>query len=84
MYAIRSYYETGCDAIMIGRGGYGNPWLLRDILLLLTGKPLPSVTPSEKKRVALQHLHWHREQFGERKTLFEMRKHLCWYSYNFV
>ncbi|WP_303722226.1 tRNA dihydrouridine synthase DusB [Malonomonas rubra] len=77
---IRMLEQTGCDAIMIGRGGYGNPWLLRDILLLLTGKPLPSVTPSEKKRVALQHLHWHREQFGERKTLFEMRKHLCWYA----
>ncbi|SHI79373.1 tRNA-U20-dihydrouridine synthase [Malonomonas rubra DSM 5091] len=72
--------ETGCDAIMIGRGGYGNPWLIRDILALLSGQKKSDVTAQEKLNVAMRHLQWHREQFGDRKTLFEMRKHLCWYA----
>lgn len=77
---VRMLAETGCDAIMIGRGGYGNPWLIRDILTLLRGDTPAPASAAEKCQVALQHLEWHREQFGERKALFEMRKHLCWYA----
>jgi tRNA-dihydrouridine synthase B len=72
--------ETGCDAVMIGRGGYGNPWLIRNILLRLAGEPEQSPDPAEKLAVALQHLQYHKECFGTKKTLFEMRKHLSWYS----
>ena len=77
---IQMLQKTGCDAIMIGRGGYGNPWLIRDILSLLKGQQISAVPAPEILRVAMQHLQWHREQFGDRKTLFEMRKHLCWYA----
>ncbi len=77
--AVRMFQQTGCDAIMIGRGGYGNPWLISQILALLAGKPMIRPCPKEKYRVALQHLQLHREQFGDKKTLLEMRKHLCWY-----
>jgi len=72
--------ETGCAAIMIGRGGYGNPWLIRNILRRRL--ELPEQTPdiAERRAVALRHLHYHAECFGEKKTVFEMRKHLCWYS----
>lgn len=31
--------ETGCDAVMIGRGAYGRPWLFRDVARALTGRP---------------------------------------------
>jgi len=77
---VQMLEQTGCDAIMIGRGGYGNPWLLRNILNLLEGREAVPATATEKKQVAIQHLEWHRKQFGDRKTLFEMRKHLCWYA----
>ena len=72
--------KTGCDAIMIGRGGYGNPWLIRDILTDLQEGTRQEVSVAEKRETALTHLQWHCEQFGDRKTLFEMRKHLCWYA----
>ena len=72
--------QTGCDAIMIGRGGYGNPWLIRQILALLEGKSMLYPSSIEKFQVASQHLQLHREQFGDKKTLLEMRKHLCWYA----
>ncbi len=76
---VQMLHQTGCNAIMIGRGGYGNPWLIRDTLALLNGQSPAAVSTTEKLQVAMQHLQWHREQFGERKTLYEMRKHLCWY-----
>jgi len=72
--------KTSCDAIMIGRGGYGNPWLISQILALLAGKEVIYPSPMEKFAVATQHLQLHREQFGDKKTLLEMRKHLCWYA----
>lgn len=78
--AVGMLQQTGCDAIMIGRGGYGNPWLIGATLALFEGRQEAPPTIAEKQRVALQHLRLHRDQFGERKTLFEMRKHLCWYA----
>lgn len=77
---VKALEKTACDAIMIGRGAYGNPWLIRDILSLLRGQKIAPVTVTEKRQVALQHLQWHREQFGDRITIFEIRKHLCWYA----
>lgn len=75
--AFDMQHLTACDAVMIGRGAYGNPWLLRDIL---QGHPSPPPTSEERATVAFNHLEHHLECFGERRTLGEMRKHLCWYS----
>ena len=72
--------QTGCDAIMIGRGAYGNPWLIRQILDRLQGKATSGPTTAEIRRTVLRHLQLHEAQFGNRKTLLEMRKHLCWYA----
>lgn len=75
--------QTGCDAVMIGRGGYGNPWLIRQGLQLLRGEPATVPTPQERLAVAREHLQKHLALRGERKALFEMRKHLCWYARSF-
>ncbi|TYO98658.1 tRNA-U20-dihydrouridine synthase [Geothermobacter ehrlichii] len=77
---VRMLRETGCDAIMIGRGSHGNPWLISNIRRRLCGLPERQPTAGERLDVVLRHLARHRECFGDRKTLFEMRKHLCWYS----
>ena len=77
---LKMLQQTGCDAIMIGRGGYGNPWLIQQILNRLDGLPAPGPTTKEIRQTALTHLQLHETQFGSRKTLLEMRKHLCWYA----
>ena len=41
--------ETGCDAVMIGRGVLGNPWLIRDTVALLDGKEIPKEVTSTRK-----------------------------------
>lgn len=77
---LKMLQQTGCDAIMLGRGCYGNPWLISQILTLLEGKEAIYPTPMEKLAVATQHLQLHRQQFGDKKTFLEIRKHLCWYT----
>ena len=77
---LRMFEETGCDAVMIGRGGYGNPWLIGQLLQLLAGEPLTEPVPHDRYLVAMRHLQLHQEQFGRQKTMLEMRKHLCWYA----
>ncbi len=70
---------SGCDAVMIARGGYGNPWIFRQAAALLQNKALVTPSAADRWQTAQQHLQWHLEQFGEHKALLEMRKHLSWY-----
>ncbi|MBN1545832.1 MAG: tRNA dihydrouridine synthase DusB [Syntrophaceae bacterium] len=79
--ALKMRQVTCCDGIMVGRGGYGNPWLIRDILALFSGTETPPrPTPAERLQVAMQHLQLFARTYGPRKALLDMRKHLCWYS----
>lgn len=73
------FAETGCDAVMVGRGGYGNPWIIRQALDLLAGRTPVQPTPAERRQVARSHFELCLEIFGPAKTLGLMRKHLCWY-----
>ncbi len=78
--ALAMLDQTGCDGVMIGRGGYGNPWLIRDCLALQRGERICPPAVEERLAVALHHLQLFVEVFGPRKTVRDMRKHLCWYS----
>src|ERR1041385_6498665 len=79
---LRMKQHTGCDAIMIGRGAFGNPWLFRDGHAILEGRPRP-VPPTLEERfaVALAHARLALELQGDtRKTAVEFRKHYGWYT----
>lgn len=76
----RMLAETGCSAVMIARGGYGNPWIFRQAAALLQNREPQLPTTKERWQVAHRHMEWHRSQFGEHKALLEMRKHLSWYA----
>lgn len=78
--AITLFDRTGCDAVMIARGGYGNPWLIRQSLDLLAGRSAVEPTVAERLAVAGDHFDLCLEIFGPNKTLGLMRKHLCWYT----
>jgi len=77
--AQEMFTRTGCDAVMIGRGGYGNPWLISNILARLAGEPETTPDAAERYRVAALHLELFLESFDHPRALREMRKHLCWY-----
>ena len=72
--------KTNCDAIMIGRGAQGNPWIFKRINhYMKTGEILPQPTCEERINTALKHLKLAVEEHGEYVAVREMRKHIAWY-----
>ncbi|MBY2478307.1 tRNA dihydrouridine synthase DusB [Clostridioides difficile] len=78
--SINMLDKTGCDAIMIGRGAQGNPWIFKRINHYMnTGEILPEPTLDEKISTAIKHLKLAVEEHGEYVAVREMRKHIAWY-----
>lgn len=78
--AINMLNKTNCDAIMIGRGAQGNPWIFKRINhYMQTGEILPDPTLEEKIDTAMKHLKLAVQEHGEYVAVREMRKHIAWY-----
>lgn len=78
--AKRMIVETGCDAVMIGRGVLGNPWLIKECVEYLECNIEPKdVSPLEKLNMILHHLDLLSEQKNIKVALLEMRSHAAWY-----
>ena len=78
--AINMLEKTNCDAIMIGRGAQGNPWIFNRINHYMeTGEILPKPTSEEKINTAIEHMKLAVEEHGEYVAVREMRKHIGWY-----
>ncbi|AIF50067.1 tRNA dihydrouridine synthase DusB [Pelosinus sp. UFO1] len=79
--AVKMMTETGCDAIMIGRGAQGNPWIFKQVThYMSTGEILPLPLMSERVAVLLRHLDMLIEYKGEHVGIREMRSHGAWYT----
>lgn len=78
--AKRMLEETKCDAVMIGRGVLGNPWLIKECVeYLATGKEPIKVSLKEKMDMVKRHYKLLEETKGEKLALLEMRTHAAWY-----
>ena len=78
--AINMLEKTNCDAIMIGRGAQGNPWIFKRINhYMQTGEILPNPTAEEKINTAIEHMKLAVAEHGEYVAVREMRKHIGWY-----
>ena len=72
---------TGADALMIGRGAQGRPWIFREIAhYLATGEVLPDPEPAEVAAILLGHLEQLYAFYGELAGVRIARKHLGWYA----
>jgi len=72
---------TGADAVMIGRGAQGRPWVFREIAhYLATGELLPEPSPAEVAQILLGHLDDLYAFYGEQAGVRIARKHLGWYA----
>ena len=71
---------TKCDAIMIGRGVLGNPWLIKEIDTYLK-KGIILDKPSYKERIDMcfKHMDYLLQIKNERVAILEMRSHIAWY-----
>lgn len=78
--AKRMLDETGCSAVMIGRGLLGNPWLIKECVdYLTTGASLESVSFNEKIDMMEYHLNELCKDKSEGQAVLEMRSHLLNY-----
>ena len=78
--AIHTFEYTKCDAISIGRGSLGNPWIFKQINHYLeTKERLEDPTCREKIDVCLQHAKDLIKLKGERTGMMEMRSLACFY-----
>ena len=72
--------ETGCDAVMIGRGVLGNPWLIRECISYLDNGIVPErPTPKEIVIMLKKHFNLLLEDKGEKPAVLEIRNHALWY-----
>ncbi len=73
--------QSGADGVMIGRGAYGRPWLIAQVMAALTGRPVPA-EPSLAEQHALVRDHYDRmiELYGATIGVNLARKHLGWYT----
>ena len=72
--------QTGVDAIMIGRGAQGRPWIFKEILHYLEhGKKLPNLETKEVNLLLNKHLKSLYDFYGEFAGVRVARKHIGWY-----
>ena len=79
--AVRMLRETSCDAVMVGRGALGNPWIFKGIIQACSGQT-ENYLPSLDQRQKMIKNHWEMEtQFlGDKLADKRFRKHLLWYT----
>ncbi len=78
--AKRMIDETGCDAVMIGRGTLGNPYLIKQIIeYLKNGILLEDLNAIEKMELCLKHFNYLLKIKPEKVAVLEMRTHGAWY-----
>jgi len=78
--AVRILKYTGADMAMVGRGAFGNPWLLEQCAAALEGREVPPPPPLPARMdAAARQFALALEHKGEKIACLEMRKHLSWY-----
>ena len=82
--ALRMMRTTGCDAVIVGRGCLGRPWLFRELADVFLGRePAPPPNLGEISAVMLDHAERLVAFFGPRMGILQMRKWTSWYTKGF-
>lgn len=72
--------QSGADGVMVGRGSYGKPWIIRQIIdAFKTGEESEEPSSSEKLNLILEHYDAMLDHYGDRGGIAIARKHIGWY-----
>jgi len=72
--------RSGADGVMIGRGAYGRPWFIAQVIQFLrTGERLPAPPLARQRDTVLRHYHDMLSHYGTSIGVRMARKHLGWY-----
>ncbi len=78
--AVAMMQSTGCDGVVVGRGCLGRPWLFRDLVDALHGRPVsPTPLLGEVCTIMRRHAGLLAEHMGENLAMRDFRKHTAWY-----
>jgi tRNA-dihydrouridine synthase B len=73
--------QSGADGLMIGRGAYGRPWLLGQVMhWLRTGERVPDPSIDEQFHVIADQYDQMLEHYGSTVGVGVARKHIGWYT----
>jgi tRNA-dihydrouridine synthase B len=79
--ADRALAESGADGLMIGRGAYGRPWFIGQVVEWLTARRhVPDPGPAEQAEIIQGHYDEMLSLYGRETGARIARKHLAWYS----
>lgn len=79
--AVTLLEQSTADAVMIGRGAYGRPWLINQVgHYLATKERLPDPSLQEQHDILTQHVGDILSHYGESTGIKIARKHVGWYS----
>jgi len=78
---VRCLEESGADGVMIGRGTYGRPWFIAQVMhFLRTGEVTAEPPLAEQLRIVLEHYDAILAHYGIEAGMKIARKHVAWYS----
>jgi tRNA-dihydrouridine synthase B len=77
--ALEMFRETHCDAVMVGRGALGNPWIFAEIRAALLGQPVEEISTRERVAMCLRHLQMEAEFRDPIQANRIMKKNYRWY-----
>ncbi len=73
--------QSGADGVMIGRGAYGKPWLLAQVMAALTGRATPKTPDIEEQyHLIVEHYRSMLDLYGTHAGVPIARKHIGWYT----
>jgi nifR3 family TIM-barrel protein len=78
--ATRMLESTGCDAVMVGRAAFGDPWVFKRMRAWRDGgEAIPGPTAADRLQAGIRHLAMVVADLGPEAAAREMRKHVAWY-----
>jgi tRNA-dihydrouridine synthase B len=79
--AAKALDQSGADGLMIGRGAYGRPWLLGQVMhWLQRGTAIADPTLDQQYDMIVEHYQGMLAHYGDMTGVRMARKHLGWYT----
>lgn len=79
--ALKCKEESGADGVMIGRGVYGKPWFINQVMhFFATGKKLAAPSLKDQLATIIEHYDHMIDYYGKEAGVRMARKHIGWYS----
>jgi len=75
--------RTACDAVLVARGAFGNPWIFEEIENSLNGRPVVAIESHHAAAIMHRHFRMYVDFFGEKSAVAQFRKFYIWYTMGF-